>query len=249
MKTVLLRNLIPLGIYPNIGFTYSPFKMLEFQAMMDQIKFQGNETALDIGCGDGLHTLLIGKKVGKITGIDINTAFVETARSYAAKMGKTVNADFFDQPLEKLGFPDNHFDVIFSICVIEHISNHEEVLQECLRILKPGGKIIFTVDTLETINDPELLESHRRQHHVVRYFRQDSLRELLSVTGFSELKFQALFRSPLANELFIRGIRKGFNFGRIRSQILFRKLGEEEKRTPAEQPGIFLLATAIKPKA
>ena len=249
MKHTIFRNLITLGLYPHIGFTYSPFKILEFKAMLAKVEFQGDERVLDIGCGDGLHTLLLGQKVGHITGIDVNSEFVATARSYADRMGSRVEADFRDQPLEQIQFPDNHFDIIFSICVIEHIDNYEEVLQECLRILKPGGRIIFTVDTLESIADTALIEAHRQAHHVVQYFRSDTLSELLADTGFKDIVTENMFRSSLACSLFTQGIRRGFNFGRIRTQFLTRQMAKAEAQAPLGDPGIFLLATASRPSA
>ncbi len=247
MKKTVLKFLMKLGLYPHIRFTYSPFKILEFQEMLDRVDFKGDERTLDIGCGDGLHTLLLGEKVGPITGIDVNSSFVADARDYAAAYTHKAQADFQDQPLEIIGFPDNHFDLVFSICVIEHIDNHEEVLKECLRIMKPGAKIVFTVDTLQTIEDQSLIEKHQQAHHVVRYFRPESLAELLKGIGFEVVEMQNLFRSQLAHDLFIRGINQGFNFGRLRCTSLARKLARTEAATDPDAPGTFLLAVARKP--
>ena len=247
MKKRLLRGLIPLGIYPHINFTYSPFKVLEFGRIMARCDLQGTETALDIGCGDGLHTVLIGQRVGHVTGIDVNSDFIADARALAKAMGGRVQADFRDCPLEKCGFANGQFDVIFSICVIEHIPNYEEVLREAFRALKPGGRMVFTVDTLETITDPELVASHQAQHHVMQYFREDTLGALLADTGFVDVQFEQLFRSPLARDLFERGIRHGFNFGRLKTPGLSRELEQAEAQVPADAPGTFLLADARKP--
>ena len=238
-----------LGLYPHIRFTYSPFKIVEFGEMLERAQFRGDERALDIGCGDGLQTLLFGEYVEHITGIDVNTSFIADARSYAAGFAHKANADFKDQPLENIGFPEDNFDLIFSVCVIEHIDNHEEVLQECLRIMKPGARIIFTVDTLETIDDRSLIEKHRADHHVVRYFRQDTLSELLTNLGFEVLETQNLFRSKRAHQLFTRGINEGFNFGRLRCTSLATELAEAEAATPLDAPGTFLLAVARKPES
>ncbi len=247
MKKTVLKFLMKLGMYPHIRFTYSPFKILEFQEMLSRVDFRGDERCLDIGCGDGLQTFLIGEHTGPITGIDVNSSFVEDARDYARGYTHKATADFMDQPLEKIGFPDNHFDLVFSICVIEHIDNHEEVLRECLRTMKPGAKIIFTVDTLETIEDAALIEKHRQAHHVVRYFRNDSLRELLTGIGFEVQEMQNLFRSDLAQDLFVQGINRGFNFGRLRCTSLARELAIAEAAAPLDAPGTFLLAVATKP--
>lgn len=247
LKKTVLKFLMKLGLYPHIRFTYSPFKILEFQEMLDRVDFQGNERCLDIGCGDGLQTFLIGRHTGPITGIDVNSGFVADAREYAAGFTNQAQADFMDQPLEKIGFPDNHFDLVFSICVIEHIDNHEEVLRECLRIMKPGAKIVFTVDTLETVTDETLIEKHRADHHVVRYFREESLHELLTGIGFEVKEMQNLFRSDLAQDLFVQGINRGFNFGRLRCTSLAEELARAEAATDLKAPGTFLLAVATKP--
>lgn len=248
LKETALRTLMGLGLYPHINYTYSPFKIIEFNALMDRIDFRGDETALDIGCGDGLHTMLIGERVGHVIGIDVNEDFVARARRYGKQYSRKASTEFIAQPLEKIGFPDARFDLIFSICVIEHIENHQEVLRECRRILKPGGRIVFTVDTLEQIDDPTLIERHTALHHVYRYFRTDTLGALLEEVGFVDVRFEQLFRSPLAKELFIQGIHEGFNFGRFKAPRLARELQAEEDKVPVDAPGMFLLADARNPE-
>ena len=247
MKETAFRLLMGLGLYPHINYTYSPFKIVEFGALMDRFDFQGNERALDIGCGDGLHTLLIGDRVGHVVGIDVNEDFIARARRYGKAYAGKASTEFIAKPLEQIGFADDSFDIIFSICVIEHIPNYEEVLRECRCILKPGGRIIFTVDTLEQIDDPALIAAHTAQHHVCQYFREDTLGALLTSIGFEVVAFEQLFRSPLAKELFIHGIHHGFNFGRFKAPGLARRLQAEEDKLPTDAPGIFLLADARNP--
>lgn len=248
MKHRLLRALMPLGIYPHINFTYSPFKILEFEAMLDWLPPPGPAAVLDIGCGDGLQTMLVGRRYGRTCGVDVNERFIGIAREHARAFGRRAELEYFAQPLEQVGFAPDTFDIVLSVCVLEHIPNHEEVLRECLRIMKPGARIVFSVDTLETISDPALVESHRRQHHVVRYFRQDTLRELLERTGFVNLEFRPLFRSELASELFCQGIRRGFNFGRLRAPRLASQLARAEAAIPPDAPGTFLLARGERPR-
>ena len=44
-----------------------------------------------------------------------------------------------------LPFADDCFDVVFSIALIEHVPNPQQVINECLRVLKPGGIFIFFI--------------------------------------------------------------------------------------------------------
>lgn len=248
MKRLLLRWLIDVGLYPHIYFTYSPFKILEFEALTAPLSWTGRERVLDIGCGTGLQTCLIGRRCGRIVGVDVAPVAITAARWLAERLGPACPAEFHAATVQECGFTAATFDRIFSICVIEHIADYEAVLAECLRILKPGGTMAFTVDTLETITDPALVAAHRRDHQVQRYFRSDSLRELLTGCGFVVDEMRPLFRSELARTLFSRGIVDGFNFGRLATGRLTRRLAAAEaaQDDPAA-PGIFLLARCHKP--
>ena len=157
--------------------------------------------------------------------------------------------DFENRPLPEVGWPDHSFDRIFSICVLEHIPEHREILATCTRLLKPGGEMIFSVDTLATITDEALRESHRTQHHVVQYYTPEGLREILEESGFVDIEIRSLFRSDYARLLFERGIRQGFNFGRVGASQLSRRLDEAESLVAADAPGIFLAASARTPGA
>lgn len=246
LRELALRGLLQAGIYPHIGFTYSPFKILEFKELISAIVWRGDERVLDIGCGEGLQTMLLARHAGHTTGIDIEPAFIATARRDAAFVRLNGRVDFDGRHLQAIAFPDATFDHIFSICVLEHIPEHEAILAECLRILKPGGQIHFSVDSLEGIADPALVASHKRQHHVVQYYREPGLRQLLEGQGYADVSVKPLFRSGLARRLFTEGIERGFNFGRLRASRLAESLRRAEAAAAGDAPGLFLLARAFK---
>jgi SAM-dependent methyltransferase len=246
LREHILRGLLRIGVYPHIGFTYSPFKILEFQALTSAIDWRGDERVLDIGCGAGLQTMLLARHAGHTTGIDIESAFIATARRDAGFARLRGRVDFEDRHLHAIAFPESTFDHIFSICVLEHIPEHEAILSECRRILKPGGQIHFSVDSLEGLTDPGLVESHRRQHHVVQYYRESTLKHLLVGQGYTDVSVRPLFRSELARRLFVEGIERGFNFGRVRATRLASALRRAEAAQGDDGPGLFLLARATK---
>ena len=243
-----LRALMALGLWPHPHFTYSPFKILEFRQLVEALPWRGDERVLDIGCGAGLQTFLIGQRAGHTTGLDINPEFIAQAEWYGKHVRGTGRVDFEVRPLAEVGWPAQTFDRIFSICVLEHIPDHREILAECRRLLKPGGEMVFSVDTLAAIDDPQLRADHQRQHHVVHYYSREGLRDLLTDTGFVDIEIQPLFRSPLARQLFTQGIRRGFNFGRLQASRIASRLAAAEERAPADAAEIFLAARAVAPR-
>jgi SAM-dependent methyltransferase len=63
--------------------------------------------------------------------------------------GEVVNG-IRHEDLSGLSFPDNSFDIVISSDVFEHVPSPYEAHQEVLRVLKPGGRHIFTVPFLQT---------------------------------------------------------------------------------------------------
>ena len=99
-----------------------------------------------------VRKLLIAKKCKNIIGIDISNEFLNTARIRAQFIQNNKNIEFRCTKIEKAGFKNGEFDKIVSICVLEHIPNYIEVLEESYRILKSDGQIILSVDSLEHIS-------------------------------------------------------------------------------------------------
>jgi SAM-dependent methyltransferase len=118
------------------------------------------------------------------------------------------------------------------------------VLKEIHRLLRPGGELIFSADSLATIGDPALLEKHRRDSEVVRYFGREELESLLRTVGFRDVRVKAIFCSPYARDLFSEGIRTRFVFGWVRPVFLYNRLRKEEKRFGPAERGLFLVARA-----
>lgn len=54
-----------------------------------------------------------------------------------------------NEDLTKLTFPDNEFDLVISLEVLEHIPDYKKALAELYRITKPGGYLVFSVPFLE----------------------------------------------------------------------------------------------------
>jgi SAM-dependent methyltransferase len=90
---------------------------------------------MEDGCGVGMymqHLLPLG---GTVIGLDFD--FERVAESHA------LGLDVINAAGEHLPYPDGHFDLVMSNEVIEHVQNDRLAVEEMVRVLKPGGRLVL----------------------------------------------------------------------------------------------------------
>ncbi len=100
--------------------------------------------------------------------------------------------------------PSDTLDHVFSFCVLEHIRNLHEVLLEVRRILKPGGQVHVSVNSLATITSEALIGKHHRDNFVLQYFNQQTLREELQSAGLEVASIFPILTGEFARQEFER---------------------------------------------
>ncbi len=156
---------------------------------------QPGEQILDVGCGDGYYDWLIAKLGAKVVGIDIHKKPLSIAQKFYCS-GLT---DFFYMDAGQMNFPGACFDKVISLCVVEHLADDEQVMQNVSRVLKPGGRFVFSVDSLS--NSGITLEERRRhqqRYAVNTFYTVEVVREKLSRAGFDIEETQYILNSPYA---------------------------------------------------
>jgi SAM-dependent methyltransferase len=111
---------------------------------MDIAPLLAGKSALDMGCFNGGRGAAWYEryKLSHITGIDIDQIYIDAARRFAA--GRGIRAEYTVAQGEGLPFPQASFDAILSFDVMEHVRSVAATMQECYRVLKPGG-LLFLV--------------------------------------------------------------------------------------------------------
>ena len=246
IRRMALRTLVACGLYPHIHNNRMPFKTLEFRELLKGIRFSKQDRVLDLGCGTGTQTLVVGRRCGEIVGVDVSEGAVAQAQQMGTHFEGMIDASFHCTPVEEAGFAAESFDKVCSFCVIEHIPNYQEVLGELHRLLKPGGELILSADSLETIADAEILEKHAEDNFVVLYFREDTLRSALEEAGFRDIEIWPIFRSDYARREFVGGIPKQFGYSFVGAYLKYLRLRLSEALTSKKKPGIFLIAQCRK---
>ncbi len=157
---------------------------------------------LDVGCGNAYGTALMAKQASEITGLDYDAQTIDgNKKSYTSQS----NLSFQQGVIPPLPFPDNSFDVITAFQFIEHIHPRKEFLKECLRVVKPGGKILVT-----TPNAKKSLA--RNPFHIFEYTFTEMKDEVGGLTKDFELKGlngnEVVNGYYFQNEKFVRMILK-----------------------------------------
>ena len=95
---------------------------------------------LEIGCGIGTDGVQFARAGANYTGVDLTTAAVELAEKNFELRG--LAGSFETADAERLPFPDDSFDVVYSHGVLHHTPDTIKAISEVHRVLRPGGKAI-----------------------------------------------------------------------------------------------------------
>ena len=118
----------------------------EWLRFADQAQVRADSHVLEVGSGSGGPAVYLAAARGcQVTGIDINEHGVRNAKQLAEAKGVADRVSFqgvdASQPIP---FADAAFDAVLSNDAMCHIQNRLDVLREWHRVLRPGGRMLFT---------------------------------------------------------------------------------------------------------
>lgn len=104
---------------------------------------------IEIGCGGSRWLPYFNRTFGyEVSGIDFTVGGVSLSRAILDKAGvsgQIVQGDLFEPPPDWIG----RFDVVVSFGVVEHFENTSQVVSACARYLRPGGRMLTLVPTMQ----------------------------------------------------------------------------------------------------
>jgi len=100
------------------------------------------EQVLEVDCGPGVLAAIIRERGAEVTATDLSAVAAERART------KGIPCTQVDIDSEPLPFDDDRFDVVVSNSAIEHRFFHENAFNECVRVLKPGGRFVLCLPNI-----------------------------------------------------------------------------------------------------
>ncbi|MFC3193140.1 class I SAM-dependent methyltransferase [Marinicella sediminis] len=121
---------------------------------------------LDAACGEGYGSHLLAQQANSVTGVDIDPqAIAHAQKTYQQDHLTFITSDVLTLPLES-----DTYDVIVSFETLEHLSEHQQLLAEFKRVLKPGGVLLISTPDKREYSDKTGFDN---EYHVRELYREE----------------------------------------------------------------------------
>jgi ubiquinone/menaquinone biosynthesis C-methylase UbiE len=100
----------------------------------------GCQTALDVGCGDGLLAARLAERCANVTGIDRNQPMIATARAQETRAQHPIRITFIEADFLTHPFPQATFDFVCANTSLHHM-DFTAALTTMAQVLRPGGRL------------------------------------------------------------------------------------------------------------
>lgn len=153
-------------------------------AFLEAGSFQENDAVLDVGTGTGIIAHTISPFVKRVTGIDISEDMLRQAANPAFRNIAWKRMDAHD-----LHFPGGTFDKVTARMVFHHVTSRtEDAMAECHRVLKKGGRMVFSEGVPPTRHVvPFYTEMFKLKEERITFMDEDLIR-LMKGAGFQNVK-------------------------------------------------------------
>jgi SAM-dependent methyltransferase len=158
---------------------------------------------LDVGGGDGFWAAQAQRRGALAFSVDLDPGRTERGRRFTRKPF-LLRGDAL-----RLPFADGSFDAVMSVSSLEHFDSGADAIAEMSRVLRPGGSLVLSADSLAGSQRwPHLAAAHERRYRVIHPFDHEELRRELDAHGLEMTHYTYLFKAAWTNRLYLELSRK-----------------------------------------
>lgn len=151
---------------------------------------------LDVGCGIGGSSLYLAERFNAhATGITLSPVQANRAIQRAQAAGLDHRTEFRVADALNMPFADASFDLVWSLESGEHMPDKQQFLQECYRVLKPGGTFIMATWCHRPIDPPNPPLSLDEQRHLDKIYQVYCLPHVISLPDYEAIARSIGFQS------------------------------------------------------
>ena len=189
------KEIAEIGIYDFLGYIgafNSPFigGMAGTRRLLSKLDITSESGVLEVGCASGFTSCMIAEDYDcSLTGIDLSEILIDKARERARKR-KLSRTRFEVANALELPYENDSFDSVFGVAVTALIPDKLRVLQEYMRVTKPGG----TIGTLDLFVKDGASEEVRDKFNGIFMDILGSDNEIMSINEWSALFQQTGFQ-------------------------------------------------------
>jgi len=122
----------------------------QLRRMAGELRLQRGDTLVDLACGMAGPALWVSREIGaKLIGVDLSHVAVRLASERAQRLGLADRANFKTGSFAATGLDDGSADAVMSEDALQYAPDKSAALREIARILRPGGRLVFTAFELE----------------------------------------------------------------------------------------------------
>jgi len=198
----------------------------------------GRGKLLDVGCGAGRFLDLMRKADWEVFGVEPDARAARTAESL---LGVPITVG----SVSDARFPDDYFDAVTLNHVLEHVYDPLDLIRECLRVLRPEGRLVIVTPNLESLGHTHF-RSIWRGLEPPRHLYLFSMRALRSCSDKAGLRILSLYTTPrLAWRIFLESqAGRGARWASLARALLFQiREGALLRRHPEVGEEIVLRGT------
>ena len=176
-------------------------ELLAWAGYTDKNSLTNPQNIIDVGCGIGGSSLYLAQKFdANVTGITLSPVQANRGTDRAKNAGLEEKVQFQVANALEMPFPDNQFDLVWSLESGEHMPDKTQFLAECYRVLRPGGKLILATWCHRSTDSVAGALTKDEKRHLAEIYRVYCLPHVISLPDYEAIAVKCGFKDLRADD-------------------------------------------------